>query len=107
MQYRSVHFRTSLCVVPIGISYSVKDKSIHITEDERQVIVPIKHNEKNIQADGKKVKLAVPMIIAKGKLMVPLSFFREAHDRMPSDHRSRYAGSRRSIEAIASRPPGK
>ncbi|WP_197254277.1 copper amine oxidase N-terminal domain-containing protein [Paenibacillus dendritiformis] len=62
----------------LGISYSVKNKSIQIKEDERQVIVPIKHNEKNIQVDGNKVKLAVPMIIAKGKLMVPLSFFREA-----------------------------
>ncbi|WP_374016841.1 copper amine oxidase N-terminal domain-containing protein [Paenibacillus thiaminolyticus] len=62
----------------LGISYSVKDKSIHITEDEREVIVPIKHKEKNIQVDGKTVKLAVPMVIAKGKLMVPLSFFREA-----------------------------
>lgn len=61
-----------------GISYSIQDKSIQIKEDERQVIVPIKHNEKNIQVDGKTIKLAVPMIIAKGKLMVPLSFFREA-----------------------------
>ncbi|MGG4397009.1 copper amine oxidase N-terminal domain-containing protein [Paenibacillus thiaminolyticus] len=61
-----------------GISYSVTGKSIQITEDEREVIVPIKHKEKNIQVDGKTVKLTVPMIIAKGKLMVPLSFFREA-----------------------------
>ncbi|NKI22100.1 copper amine oxidase N-terminal domain-containing protein [Paenibacillus dendritiformis] len=61
-----------------GISYSVKDKAIHIKEEEQQVIVPIKHNEKNIQIGGKTVKLTVPLIIANGKLMVPLSFFREA-----------------------------
>lgn len=62
-------------------NYSVKDNKIYISSSKRQVIVPIKHNHYTFSIDGTTNKLAAPMIIYKGKLMVPLQLLR---DTLPS-----------------------
>lgn len=59
-------------------NYSVKDNKIYISSSKRQVIVPIKHNHYTFSIDGTTNKLAAPMIIYKGKLMVPLQLLRDA-----------------------------
>ncbi|MBN3522529.1 copper amine oxidase N-terminal domain-containing protein [Paenibacillus apiarius] len=60
------------------IPFSISDKSVHIKLDDRTVIIPIRHNESNIQVDGQTVNLSTPMIVSGGRLMVPLQLFRDA-----------------------------
>ncbi|TQR47070.1 copper amine oxidase N-terminal domain-containing protein [Paenibacillus popilliae] len=59
-------------------NYSVKDNKIYISSAKRQVIVPIKHNHYTFSIDGTINKLAAPMIVYKGKFMVPLQLLRDA-----------------------------
>ena len=59
-------------------NYSVKDNKIYISSSKRQVIVPIKHNHYTFSIDGTINQLAAPMIVYKGKFMVPLQLLRDA-----------------------------
>jgi len=59
-------------------NYSVKDNKIYISSAKRQVIVPIKHNHYTFSIDGTINKLTAPMIVYKGKFMVPLQLLRDA-----------------------------
>ncbi|EPY04906.1 hypothetical protein PAALTS15_23423 [Paenibacillus alvei TS-15] len=59
-------------------NYSIKDNKIYISSAKRQVIVPIKHNHYTLSIDGTINKLAAPMIVYKGKFMVPLQLLRDA-----------------------------
>ncbi|WP_414813092.1 stalk domain-containing protein [Paenibacillus alvei] len=59
-------------------NYSVKDNKIYISSSKRQVIVPIKHNHYTFSIDGMINKLTAPMIVYKGKFMVPLQLLRDA-----------------------------